>query len=283
MQITLPPIVGFASGGTFPIIAPHKGATTEEILMPDRRYQLIEKLPYPRATRRGGLTDPADVPLHGVYERKIAGGYRAALVNNGAVVHRYDYLSSLVGKPTESTRSFANLVHTLDPWVAPDDAERPVTNDPPSENPWAKGWRPLWHEPLNLQSLPSGTKRVGLLAGELTETDTWAAIAAEHGLFVRQARAWTTYNGDPWRLTLMARPGPLADVQDLEALRVEYAAQLPWLPTGGALARLSQMTAGRLQWDGLVNPESDDDLIISGFCFGYPVATTAGCITGTHG
>lgn len=251
--------------------------------MNTRRYQLIEALPYPRATRTGGLTGPNGVPLHGVYERQVPGGYRAALVNNGAAVHRYDYQSSLVGKPRERTRSFSNLVHTLDPWLAPDDAERPVTNHPASESPWSSGWRPLWHEPLILDSLLHGTKRVGLVAGDPTETDGWEFTARQRGFVVRQARAWTVWNGDPWRLMLIGRPGPLASEQDLATLRAEYADQLPGYQSGPALDTLSTMTGEDLCWHSLVNPASADDLLVSGYCFGYPVASTAACITGTHG
>ena len=251
--------------------------------MNGRRYQLIEALPYPRSTRTGGLTDPHGGPLHGVYERKVAGGYRTALVNNGTVVHRYDYLSPLADTQSEPTRSFSNLVHTLNPWLAPDDAERPVTNYPASESPWSSGWRPLWHEPIILDGLLRGTKRVGLLAGSPTETDSWTSTARQHGLVVRQARAWTVGSGDPWRLKLLSRSGPLTDDQDLAILLAEYAAQLPGYQTGPALDRLATMTGEELGWRSLVNPANPDDLLITGYCFGYPVATTAACITGTHG
>ena len=72
--------------------------------MKDRRYQLIEALPYPKAARRGHLTDRAGAPLHGVYERRTPSGFRAALVNNGTPLHRYDYPASLVDGPPSATR-----------------------------------------------------------------------------------------------------------------------------------------------------------------------------------
>ena len=50
-----------------------------------------------------------------------------------------------------------------------------------------------------------------------------------------------------------------------------------------ALQRLSQLTGELASWQRLVNPEDDDDLVISGYCFGYPVASTAAAINGTHG
>ena len=251
--------------------------------MNTRRYQLLETLPYPRATRAGRLTDAAGLTLHGAYERQIPGGHRAALVNNGTVVHRYDYRSSLIGRPSNLTRSFANLVHTLDPWLVPDDAERPVTNHPASESPRTSGWRPLWHEPIILDSLLTGTKRVGLLAGSPGEVETWASTAGERGFVARRARSWTTWNGNSWRLELITRAGRLADEEDLENLRVEYADQLPAYETGPALARLAALTGEQLGWERLVNPVTADDLLITGFCFGYPVASTAACSLGTHG
>lgn len=250
--------------------------------MSNRRYQLIEALPYPRATRAGHLRDAAGVPLHGTYERKLAAGYRAALINNGRVVHRYDYPSSLVGRPTEGTRSFSNLVHTLDPWLAPDDAERPVTNYPASESSFS-GWRPLWHEPVILDSVIRGTKRVGLLAGSPAEIEQWTATAGRHGLFARQVRAWTLWNGDPRGLSLITRPDGIASHHDLATLEAEYAVQLPFFRSGPALDGLSRMTGAGLSWYRLVNPVSEEDLVISGYCFGYPVASTVACISGTHG
>ena len=88
---------------------------------------------------------------------------------------------------------------------------------------------------------------------------------------------------EPWKLDLIARPGRLADDHDLETLGAEYAEQLSGYETRPALDRLSAMTGETLYWHSLVNPASADDLLISGFCFGYPVASTAACITGAHG
>jgi hypothetical protein len=42
------------------------------------------------------------------------------------------------------------------------------------------------------------------------------------------------------------------------------------------------MTGEELRWHSLVDPATSDDLLISGYCFGYPVASTAACITGTQ-
>ena len=111
--------------------------------MSKTRYRLIEPLAYPRAERTGWLTDAAGKPLHGAYERKTPSGFRAAIVNNGNVFHRYSYRVSQTVNAPAATRSFANLVHTLGSWQVADDAERPVTDFPASEYPRAV-WRYLW-------------------------------------------------------------------------------------------------------------------------------------------
>lgn len=188
--------------------------------MSNRRYHLIETLPFPRATRPGHLMDRKGAPLHGTYERRIDGGYRAAIINNGTVVHRYDYPTSLVGVPANQTRSFRNLVHTLSPWVVPDDAERPVTDYPASEYPRAV-WRSLWDAPIVLDSVIRGTKRVGVLVGNAAQTEQWGTVGARHGLFVREVREWTLWNGDVNKSLLVVRPGPVASGIELEALRAE--------------------------------------------------------------
>ena len=250
--------------------------------MTSRRYQLIEALPYPRSTRQGPLRDVQGVPLHGTYERSLADRYRAAIVNNGTVVHRYDYRSSLVGCEMERTRSFTNLVHTLDPWLAPGDAERPVTEYPASESrtPWS--WRPLWHEPFILDSVLRDVKPVGLLHGGPGDTEHWTATARSHGLLAHPVRAWVDGLGRPRTLTLVSRPGPLASSSDVRRLQTEYSKQLPSYPLTSACKRLALMTGEDLAFPDLVNPVSADDLVVSGFCFGYPVASTAACITGEH-
>ena len=72
------------------------------------------------------------------------------------------------------------------------------------------------------------------------------------------------------------RPGPRNP-------SAEYAEQLPYYESGPALDRLSTITGEKLSWHSLVNPASADDLLITGYCFGYPVGSTAACILGTHG
>lgn len=251
--------------------------------MTSRRYQLIEALPYPRSTREGWLRDVHGIPLHGTYERSLADGYRAAIVNNGTVVHRYDYRFSLVGYEVDRTRSFTNLVHTLDPWLAPDDAERPVTDYPASESPMSRSWRPLWHEPFILDSVLRGVKPVGLLHGGPDDTGHWTSTARSHGLLARPVRTWVDGLGRSRTLTLVSRPGAQASSSDLRRLQAEYSKQLPSYPLTSAFKRLALMTGEDLSFPDLVNPASADDLVVSGFCFGYPVASTAACVTGTHG
>ena len=251
--------------------------------MTSRRYQLIEALPFPRAAHEGWLRDADGRPLHGTYERGVARGYRAAIVNNGTVIHRYDYNSTLAGTQVPLGRSFTNLVHTLDPWLVPADAERPVTNYPASEFPGSRSWRPLWHEPYILESVRRGAKPVGLLVGGADDREDWQDSARPHGIIARQVRSWVDGLGELRTLTLVSRPGLLASPSDLQRLEAEYAKQLPTYPMGPALARLAQLTGENVSFHALVNPVSADDLIVSGFCFGYPVASTAACITGTHG
>ena len=43
------------------------------------------------------------------------------------------------------------------------------------------------------------------------------------------------------------------------------------------------MTGENVNLQELANPGSADDLVVSGYCFGYPTVTTAACIAGTHG
>ena len=79
--------------------------------IPGTTYRLLEAIPYPRAERRGHLVDASGTRLHGAYERKVAGGYQSALINNGSVLCRYVY-----GRPAPATfpgdrHSYANLVH----------------------------------------------------------------------------------------------------------------------------------------------------------------------------
>lgn len=250
--------------------------------MTNSRYRMIEALPYPRASRTGWLTDPAGVPLHGVYERKVKSGFRAALVNNGSVVHRYTYRTSHAASGPSNSRTFANLVHTLNPWQVPDDAERPVTNFPASEFPFAR-WRSLWNEPIILDSLLHGSKLVGSVYGSPQEVESWAAVAERRGLVVRPDRSWTNGLGQAQASLLIARPGPLANEKCLAILEEDYACQLPNLSIAGALRRLQQMTGEDVCLHELSNPRGADDLVVSGHCFGYPTATTAACISGTHG
>ena len=251
--------------------------------MASSRYQLIEALPFPRAEQAGWLRDPEGVPLHGAYERSLGAGYRAAIVNNGRVVHRYDYPSTLMSTEADCGRSFRNLVHTLDPWLVPADAERPVTDYPASEFPRSSSWRPLWHEPYILEGVRRGAKPVGLLVGGGDDREGWLEIARSQGLPARHVREWVDGLGRSRTLTLISRPGLLATSSDLQRLEAEYAEQLPTYPMAPALARLALLTADNVSFHALVNPASADDLIVSGFCFGYPVATTAACITGSHG
>ena len=82
---------------------------------------------------------------------------------------------------------------------------------------------------------------------------------------------------------LISRPGPLASEECVAALEAEYARQLPGLSVGEGLRRLQDMDGEGVSLNRLASPGSVDDLLISGYCFGYPVASTAACITGTHG
>ena len=250
--------------------------------MTNGRYRMIEALPYPRASRTGWLTDLVGVPLHGVYERKVESGFRAAIVNNGNVVHRYTYLASHAERAPSNVRSFANLVHTLNPWQVPDDAERPVTNFPASESSFA-WWRPLWNEPIILDSVLRGSKLVGSVYGSPQEVENWAAVAKGRAMVVRPGRSWTNGLGQPQASLLVARPGPLANERCLAILEDDYARQLPNLSVAGALRRLQQMTGEDVCLQELSNPGVADDLVVAGYCFGYPPATTAACIAGTHG
>jgi hypothetical protein len=71
----------------------------------------LEAIPYPRADRAGTLTDASGARLHGVYERKIAGGgYRTAVINNGGVFHRYTHERPSPPPIPGARNSYANLV-----------------------------------------------------------------------------------------------------------------------------------------------------------------------------
>jgi hypothetical protein len=246
------------------------------------RYQLIEPLTYPRSSQPGALVDRDGARLHGTYERSVPGGYRAALVNNGKVVHRYQYPATLVGHTLGPRHTFSNLVHTLRPWLVPADAKRPITNFP-SNVGLADTWCPLWHEPIILSSVIADRKPAGLLSGSTPDTDRLAAEAIAAGLLALPAGRWTNGLGQPHVLTLVTRPGFLATDRELQRLREEYRRQLPWYPVGSALGRVRRLSGEELVAHDLVNPRTADDLVVSGFCFGYPPATTAACIDGTHG
>ena len=141
----------------------------------------------------------------------------------------------------------------------------------------------MWNEPIILDSLLRGTKRAGVLAGTSTETDGWTARAEERGLVVRAVCTWTTWDGKLRRTLMVAQPGALATEHDLEELRAEYARQLPAHRTGAALDELATMSGEALSWQRLTSPRDTADLVVSGYCFGYPVASTVAVIRGTHG
>lgn len=248
--------------------------------MPNTAYQLIEALPYPRARRRGPLTDTTGTPLHGAYQRSVAGKFRAALINNGTVLHRYNYSAPLTKGPA-TRHSFANLVHTLSPWQVADDAERPVTNFPATEYPYAS-WRAMWHEPLILDDLVRGRKPAGILAGSPADIERWVSVAAAHGLIARNVARWNNGLGEPHVVTLVAQLGPIATDEDLHWIETEYLRQIPRFKIDGALQRLRRLAGEDLRGRELTNPGNPDDLVVTGYCFGYPPATTAACIAGSH-
>jgi hypothetical protein len=78
----------------------------------------------------------------------------------------------------------------------------------------------------------------------------------------------------------IARSGPLASEERLAILEEDYARQPPDFSIGGALKRLQQITGEDVCLHELANPWSGDDLIVSGYCFGYATATTAARIAG---
>ncbi len=250
--------------------------------MTTAHYELLEKLPYPRSSQPGPLIDQDGNSLHGAYQRRVSGGFRTAIVNNGRAIYRYRYRASLFTGQPGPRHSFGNLVHTLTPWMVPGDAQRPTTNYPTCDAS-TDSWRPLWHEPIILGSVIEKRKPAGLLWGDEPDTDLLAAGAIAAGLMVIPGPRWINGLGQLHVVMLIARPGPIASDGELRWLADEYRRQLPGFPLRSALRRLERLSACDLVVSQLTSPQTEDDLIVSGFTFGYPPATTAACIDDTHG
>ena len=124
---------------------------------------------------------------------------------------------------------------------------------------------------------------MGSIYGSPEQVEEWSAAAGAHGLIVRPNWSWIDGLGQAQTSVLIARSGPLASEDLLAALEEEYVRQLPRPVVRSGLRRLQYMNGEDVSLNQLANPCTADDLLISGYCFGYPVASTAACITGTHG
>ena len=249
--------------------------------IPGTTYRLLEAIPYPRAERQGRLVDASGTRLHGAYERKVAGGYQSALINNGRVLCRYVY-----GRPTPATfpgdrHSYANLVLCGGySWGVPDDSNPPISHRPATEH--IPGWhRGLWDSHFIKQRLLAGLKPTGSVHGAPEQVTAWCAEAKAAGLLTRKyahhAGAVGTIAGAG-----IARPGPALIGGELQNLYDNYDGLLPDYVIEDALNELECLSGEDLLCRDLANPADAQDLIITGHAYGYPPMTTVACIFGTH-
>ena len=216
-------------------------------------YRLVEELPYGRGTLlRRNASAPDGWRLHGVYEHRDGDGYRAVIINNGLGVDAYRYDASLTGSLLRSDRhSFANVVLCAGPrW---DVADGWLDKAETSFARVAAGLKPVATEEVPAERAPQ------ILTAAVAAGFAVSAAALPH---------------DRARVTVAAG-GPLATPEDLDGLAAEYR-RLGYVcdDVFDAIDRLSGMTgqdAAATHWTG---PRTDADWIVTGFCFGYPPAST---------
>src|SRR5665647_591320 len=212
--------------------------------IPGTTYRLLETTPYPRAERRGGLHDASGTRLHGTYERKVAGGYQSALINNGSVLARYVY-----GRPAPATfpgdrHSYANLVHCGGySWGVPGDSNPPISHGPATEH--VPGWhRGLWDSHFVQQRLLAGLKPAGGVGGTPEQVAAWCAQAEAAGLVTRTFASWTYALGcrGPAVRAEIAHPGPVLVGTERQDLYDSYHGLVPDDLLDGALEELAGLT-----------------------------------------
>jgi len=250
--------------------------------IPGTTYRLLEEIPYPRADHRGPLADAAGTPLHGAYERKVAYGYQAAIINNGRVVRRYVYDRPAPATVPGDRHSYANLVLCASgTWAVPADSERPITDYPASEYPSARA-RSLWDSHAVMQQLLAGRKPCGNVYGSPEQVATWCAQAEAAGFVTRVARSWDDYRGNPVVVVDLARPGPLLIGNEEQDLHAAYVGQIGDWALESAIDELRAMTGEDFLLRDWANPTSIEDSIVTGHALGYPPMSTVSFIGGTN-
>jgi len=251
--------------------------------IPGTTYRLLEEIPYPRADHRGPLADATGTPLHGAYERKVAYGYQAAIINNGKVIARYVY--DRLAPPTipGDRHSYANLVlcggHT---WAVPSDSERPITDYPASEYPRDAGWRSLWTSQAVMQQLLAGRKPAGSVYGPPEQVAAWCAQAEAAGFVTRVTRAWTNGLAMPVVNADLARSGAMLIGDEEQDLYDAYVGQIGDLQLEAAISELGAMTGEDFLLRDWADPGAIEECIITGHALGYPPMSTASFIGGTN-
>lgn len=254
--------------------------------IPGTTYRLLETIPYPRGEHQGGLHDASGTRLHGAYERRVAGGYQAALINNGRVLARYVYDRPAPTTVPGDRHSYTNLVHCGGYyWEVPADSARPVTNYPASEYPYTV-WRSLWDSHFVMQQLLAGRKPCGSVHGSPEQVAAWCAQAVAAGFVTRVTRSWTDGLGDPVVSADLARSGPLVVAGEGDALFAAYYDQIVDLIGDVELERafdeLEAMTGEDFLLRDWANPTTTRDYIITGHALGYPPMSTVSVINGTN-
>ena len=245
-------------------------------------YRLLETIPYPRGEHQGGLHDASGTRLHGAYERRVAGGYQAALINNGHVIARYVYDRPAPATVPGDRHSYTNLVHCGGYyWEVPADSARPVTNYPASEYPHAV-WRSLWDSHFVMQQLLAGRKPCGSVHGSPEQVAAWCAQAVAAGFVTRVTRSWTDGLGDPCVNADIARRGPVLIGAERQDLYASYYGLVPDDVLNDALDTLEGMTGEDFLLRDWANPVTDEDYITTGHALGYPPMSTVSVINFTN-
>jgi len=245
-------------------------------------YRLLETIPYPRGERMGRLHDASGTRLHGAYERKVAGGYQSALINNGHVIARYVY-----GQPAPATvpgdrHSYANLVHCGGYyWEVPADSNPPVSSEPATEHV-PGGFRGIWDDHFVQQRLLANLKPAGCVSGSPEQVHAWCAEAEAAGLTTRTVRSWTSPLGDTRVLADIARRGPVLIGAERQDLYASYYGLVPDDVLNDALDTLEGMTGEDFLLRDWANPVTDEDYITTGHALGYPPMSTVSVINFTN-
>jgi len=250
--------------------------------IPGTTYRLLETTPYPRAERQGGLRDASGTRLHGAYERKVAGGYQSALINNGRVLARYVY-----GRPAPATfpgdrHNYANLVLCGGySWGVPADSNPPIADGPATE--YVPGWhRGIWNSHFVQQRLLANLKPAGGLGGTPEQVRAWCAQAEAAGMVTRTFASWTNPIGGTSVSAEISHRGPVLIGNERQDLYASYHGLVPDDLLNGALEELAGLTGEDLLGMDLANPRDAQALIITGHAYGYPPMTTVACLFGTH-